>query len=391
MILQTLGAKYTFGEVLRHLFANGRAQDSEDLRQALAGRYDGQAVLYHKGRAALAEAIRLATGGSGSVAVSGLTCISVVQAVEAAGCTPVYVDIREDDLHFGASELSGALQKHQGLKAVVVQNMLGIPADIVGIQQVAEQAGLALIEDLAHSAGAHYADGREVGTVGDMTILSFGRDKALDVDGGGALIVRTTQTIDKLPATRVPLSSQLRTRLFPPIAWVVCRLYPIGVGRYVMAVAIRLGLVVRSADGVVNTSQAMPHWQAKRVLAQLQQLQAIAAARYEKASAYLPELAQFAPRQVGQQGSAPLRVPLLLSNRSEVVSHLRAHGVQASDIWYDTPIGPQRFYETVDYPEAECPVAVRVAARLINLPTHERITLANIDHIARLVKGVAKP
>ncbi len=82
MIFQALGAKYSFGAALAHLVAKGTPTDSEALRQALSTRYGGEAVLYCKGRAALAEAIRLATGGTGKVAISGLTCYSVVQAVE---------------------------------------------------------------------------------------------------------------------------------------------------------------------------------------------------------------------------------------------------------------------------------------------------------------------
>ena len=88
MIFQAMGAKYTFSSATRYLFAGGNESDSDKLRQALKNHYSGEVTLYHKGRAALAEAIRLATGGEGGVAISGLTCYSVVQAVKAAGCTP---------------------------------------------------------------------------------------------------------------------------------------------------------------------------------------------------------------------------------------------------------------------------------------------------------------
>ena len=202
MIFQALGARYGFVAAVKHAFAHGTEHDSERLRQALVKRYGGEAVLYQKGRSALAAAIRIATGGGGSVAISGLTCYSMVQAVEAAGCTPVFVDIREKDLHFGAKELTTAIKKHPDVKAVVIQNMLGIPADIMAIAAVAKENKIALIEDLAHSAGAQYADGREVGTVGDITMLSFGRDKAIDSVNGGALVVRNHTASSAAPGCR---------------------------------------------------------------------------------------------------------------------------------------------------------------------------------------------
>ena len=384
MIFQALGAKYSFGAALAHLVAKGTPTDSEALRQALSTRYGGEAVLYRKGRAALAEAIRLATGGTGKVAISGLTCYSVVQAVEAAGCTPVYVDIREEDLQFGGAELAATLKKHQGVTAVVVQHMLGIPADIAAIQQVAAKAELVVIEDLAHAAGAHYDDGREVGTVGDITMLSFGRDKAIDSVNGGALIVRTRPPL--APTIMPSGADQLRDRLYPLIAWTSRALYPIRLGPYVMAAAIKLGLVVRSADGDVRTDETLPHWQARLALAQVRLLTTTAVRRRDKAARYQDLLGDMVLSGARQRGAAPVRWPLLVDDPGAVVAHLRAHGVQANDIWYDVPVSPARLAHKVDYPTSECPVAVAVASRLLNLPTHERITPHAIDTIARLVR-----
>ena len=383
--------KYTFGSVLQYLFAHGTDSGYANLEQMLAGHYDGTATIYRKGRSALAEAVRIATRGEGgAVAISGLTCYSVVQAVEAAGCTPVFVDIREADLHFGADELAAAIKQHGDIKAVIVQNMLGIPVDILAIHQVTKEAGLALIEDLAHSAGALYLDGHEVGTVGDITMLSFGSDKAIDTVNGGALIVRSAfGTKTTMPHAQPRWRDQLRDRLFPLIAWMRA-LFPARIGPYVMAVAIKLRLVVRSADDTVNPAVRLSDWQARLALAQLKHITDIAAARHEKVRAYQEVLTVNIPTGAVQGGAAPVRLPLLVKNRKEVVAHLRANGVQANDIWYNVPVSPRRLYEKMEYPEAACPVAVRVAAQLINLPTHERITTVDIAKIAALVNEVAE-
>ena len=96
------------------------------------------------------------------------------------------------------------------------------------------------------------------------------------------------------------------------------------------------------------------------------------------------------PTEVGQAGVAPIRVPLLVSNRDEVVAHLAAHKVQADDIWYDIPVSPRRLYNRVEYPIDECPNAVKISQRLMNMPTHERITGEDIQRISRLVNEVAE-
>ena len=383
MIFQAMGAKYTFSSATRYLFAGGNESDGDKLCQALKNHYSGEVTLYHKGRAALAEAIRLATGGRGNVAISGLTCYSVVQAVKAAGCTPIFIDINEDDLQFSADEL----RKHKDIKAVVIQNMLGLPADIVSIERATREMNAVLIEDLAHSAGASYSDGREVGTVGDITMLSFGKDKAIDVVNGGALIIRGDYKA-KQP-TRAP-KHQMKDRLYPSIAWWTRVFYPIGLGKYIMALAIKLSLVSRSADGEVDTAEMLPHWQAKLALRQIENLSNIAKERHQKSKIYIENLQKTVPKAVKQAGSAPARLPLLVDNRDEVIAVLHGNGIQANDIWYDMPVSPIRFYKKANYSEKDCPVAVNVASRLINLPTHEQITSENIIKITEIVNRVAQ-
>lgn len=390
MIFQAMGAKYTFGSALQHAFTFGAESDSDKLRHALAKRYGGEVVLYQKGRAALAAAIRLATDGEGAVAISGLTCYSVVQAVEAAGCTPVFIDTPESDIQFSVKELTEAIQKHPSVKVVVIQNMLGIPVDIGAIETLTRQKGIVLIEDLAHSAGAQYADGREVGTVGEITMLSFGRDKAIDSVNGGALVVRNEPKRLIPPVITPSRSMQLRDRIYPLIAWLTRAFYPIKLGRYVMGACIKFGLVYRSADGEVDETMCLPHWQAKLAHRQVVSLTTTAVRRRQKAQQYCAELREMTPGSLGQPGEVPVRAPLLVDNRDEVVKHLAAHGIQVNDIWYDVPVSPQRFYDRITYPVDECPNAVQIASRLLNLPTHDHITSQDIRRISQLVHEVAQ-
>lgn len=390
MIFQAMGAKYSFGDVVHHLFQIGSQKDLNLLKSELTLRYSGEATLYRKGRAALAEAIRIATGGSGSVAISALTCYSVVEAVEAAGCTPVYIDIQDETLHFDAESLKKSLMGNTDIKAVVIQNMLGIPVDIASIHKVTVDSKLTLIEDLAHSAGAHYSDGREVGTVGDITMLSFGRDKAIDAVNGGALVVRSGGLPrPQVPSQRPRFIDQFRDRIYPIVAWKTRVLYPLK-GVYIMSIAIKLKLVVRSADGGVNTDETLSSWQGKLALKQFDRLSDSAESRRNKTHLYSKFLTRELPAAAYEDGATPIRVPLLVSNRDEVVAYLKSHNIQVNDIWYDVPVSPRRYFKKVSYPEAENPNAVRIASQLINLPTHERMTNSQIELVAGLVNEVAK-
>lgn len=381
MLFQATGAKYRLIDALRVLFLRGNAQDSEQLRQLLSLRYQGdEVVLCRRGRDALAEAVRLATGNSGRVVISGLTCYSLVQAVRSAGVEAVFADIEKDSLNFSAQMLDKLASQDNQIKAVVIQNMLGIPADIVELEKVTKKHNLILIEDLAHSAGATYADGREVGTVGDLTMLSFGKDKAIDSVNGGALVVRNQRFSGQAtqPSHSVSLKDQLRDRLYPVFAWKVRALYRVGLGRYLMGGLIRLGLVVRSADGEIDTDLKLPNWQAKIALAQLAQLDNIVGKRRQKSRLYTSELASFIPEKALSPGASLIRVPLFVKKRDGLFGKLAKKRIYMNDVWYDTPVAPVRYYKKVNYPEKNCPVSVEVAKKLVNLPTHD---IVNGEHV----------
>ena len=89
-----------------------------------------------------------------------------------------------------------------------------------------------MIEDLAHSAGGTYETGAEVGTVGDMTVLSFSQDKSIDAVSGGALIIRHPQIkLATFSFQSISPSKQLQDRLYPLLSSSVRWLYPTKLGK----------------------------------------------------------------------------------------------------------------------------------------------------------------
>ncbi len=389
MLFLSMSSNYTAKQAFGHLFSIGRKADAGKLQKLLVDRYEGKkALLFSKGRGALTAAVRLATGGSGKVGVTSLTCYSVVDAVRQAGCEVVYIDISPKSLQFDERTLAQTLKKHQ-LKAIIVQNTVGIPLDIESIMKLAKEAGVRVIEDLAHSVGAKYADGREVGTVGDYTMLSFGRDKFLDTVNGGALVIRTDSVSVALrPPVRLPGSiQQLRDRIHPPIGWTIRKLSPIGLGKYVHAAVYILKIAVRSADGKADSSLKLPHWQARLALSQMEKLDEIVASRLAKQQKYLKKLAHLSTNR----STNGVRLSLLVANRDEVVKALKAAGYYVEDIWYDLPVSPQRLYHLVDFPEKDFPVVSDVVQHVLNLPTHQLVKDEDIELISQIVLKEAEP
>lgn len=341
-------ANYRGLKTWKHFFAFGNKDDSEELRAFLAAHYGttkDRVALYHNGRSALAVAMKNLLPQGSEVVITALTCAAVVQAVKAAKCVPVFADIDLDTLHYGAKELVQVLKKHKKVSAVIVQNNLGIPADIESIEEICKRKNLVLIEDLAHCTGVFYNDGREVGTVGRVACLSFGKGKSIDTISGGAVVFRDDRDDPvKQPEKKPKLGESMRDRWYPVFAGQIRTLYYIGLGKFLTAFLIRIGCIERSADSRLATNTRLTHWQAKLALKQLKSL----------------------PRA----GRESIRDFYLVKHRKELLKKLEKYGYVFNDIWYDTPVAPARYYKKVKFPVEDCPVAVAVSKHIINIPTH---------------------
>lgn len=383
-VFNSLGSNYDLATALRTLCAFGSASRRQRLISYLEKRYGGGALLTYKGR----DALRLALESiprKGAVAINGYTCLAVYDAVIESGCTPRHLDIAERSLDFPFTALQKAVEDDPSLVAVVVQNTLGFPSDIAPIERLCKERGLFLIEDLAHSIGTRYPDGREAGTVGDCAVLSFSQDKVIDSVSGGALIVRN-QALCKPGLHKqdtVSIGTQLKDRLYPVLTWKVRMLYPLGIGKLFHALLKKIRVLSRPFDGV-RSVRSLPHWYCDPVLRQFEQLDTTQAHRCEVARVYAKRLGACSPLRLSFEHASAIRFPLLVEDRDSLIEHLRRAGVHVSDIWYDAPIAPQKYLHHTSY-AGECPRAEQVSKLMVNLPTHRNISLRQAEAIAESV------
>lgn len=345
------------GRVLRHLFAHGKPQDSIDLKVALAKRYqveksadcepEARVELYHTGRSALAAAIIAVAPKGSQVIIPGLTCIAVFRAVRAAGCEPVFVDIDPETLQYDWQTLDKTLKVCYNVSTIVAQNTLGLPLDMTKLEKIAQKYHLEIVEDLAHCAGRFYADGREIGSVGAATALSFGKGKAIDTISGGALVLRSAKfTMPSPPVFRAKRSARWRERWYPALGTIMRAGAHVGLGKVLTAIFLKLDWIERSADAELNLSVKLSDWQAKLALRQLEALPGTA-----------------------KRALGPLREHYFVKQRAKLLAECDARGFCLNEIWYDTPVSPARYAKEVDFPSQDCPNTVKVAKTIINLPT----------------------
>lgn len=78
-------------------------------------------------------------------------------------------------------------------KAILCVHYAGYPARLAELRQIADEHGIALIEDCAHALGAYYG-GQSIGAIGDYGIFSFQAIKHMTtVDGGMLTLARSDE------------------------------------------------------------------------------------------------------------------------------------------------------------------------------------------------------
>ncbi len=347
MFFLGVASNYSNRATFRHLFAFGTRHDSKRLKTSLATHYrvlSDHVALTTSGRAALAIALKSVVPKNSKVLINGFTCYAVLEALKSAGCIPIYADIEKSDLNFSVDTFKKSLKQYPDIKAIIIQNTLGNTIDIAPYEKIAQSHSIHIIEDLAHCAGAHYPDGREVGTVGDAAALSFGKGKSIDVVTGGAVIINNPLLPKiKAPQSRQKLSSSLRARWYPFLAMLARASFKIHCEKLVLGVFFKLHWIERSADLKLDLSTRLTHWQAKLALSQVANL--------------------------GKNRERPLRDFALVVDRDKTLHELQQNGFHFSDVWYEVPVAPARYYQKVHFPESDCPNSVMVAKTIINIPT----------------------
>jgi perosamine synthetase len=159
-----------------------------------------QAVAFSSGTVALA-AIQLGLGiGAGDeVIVPSITFISTATSVVHVGATPVFADVHADTFNLDPADVERRITPRT--RAIIAVHYGGQAADLAALADVADRAGVALIEDAAEAHGATY-QGRPVGGFGQAAMFSFTPTKNMTTGEGGMVTTNDPVLADRLRLLR---------------------------------------------------------------------------------------------------------------------------------------------------------------------------------------------
>lgn len=319
-----------------------------EFSEALAGGRPTAAV--NSGTSGLHLGLLAAGIGPGDeVVVPSFTFAATANAVVLAGAEPVFADIDPDTFNLDPASVESVIGPRTA--AIMPVHLYGHPADMAGIQRVADAHSLAVFEDAAQ-AHAATIDGRPVGTFGAFAMFSLYPTKNM-TSGEGGMVVSAGAEVDH----RVRL---LRNQ----------------------------GMETQYRNELAGFNARMTDLHAAIGRAQLRKLAGWTADRRRNAARFDAELSGVVIPPVVEgvehvYHQYTIRVP---QDRDGFARALREEYAIGSGVYYPVPVHRlPSFGRSDDLPETE-----RAAAEVLSLPVHPSLTDADLDRIVAAVNALAK-
>ena len=168
------------------------------------------AVALSNGTAALHLAARLAgehlygaarpnegTLAGHKVFCSDMTFDASVNPVAYEGGEAVFIDTERDTWNMDPVSLEKAFEIYPEVRLVVIAHLYGTPGKIDEIREICQKHHALLLEDAAESLGATYK-GKETGSFGDLSAISFNGNKIITGSAGGMFLTDSREDADKV-------------------------------------------------------------------------------------------------------------------------------------------------------------------------------------------------
>lgn len=178
--------------------------DDRPYDETATGRFEQAVAGYFGSRHALACAsgttaitlslLALDLPPGSAVACPAFTFAATPSAIILAGHRPVLVEA-DEDLHLDVGHLRKVVADSDA-RAVVVVHMRGFASDMPAVLEVADAAGIPVVEDAVPALGARIGD-RYLGTFGRFGAFSTQSDKSLNTGEGGFLITDDTEAYQR--------------------------------------------------------------------------------------------------------------------------------------------------------------------------------------------------
>ncbi|MEL7548348.1 DegT/DnrJ/EryC1/StrS family aminotransferase [Pseudomonas protegens] len=290
----------------------------------------------------------LGIGPGDEVITPGFTYIATAETVALLGAKPVYVDVDPRTYNLDPLLLEAAITPRT--KAIIPVSLYGQCADYDAINLIAAKYGIPVIEDAAQSFGATYK-GRRSCNLTTISCTSFFPSKPLGCYGDGGAIFTNDEELAK-----------------------------------VLRQTARHGQDRRYHHIRIGVNSRLDTLQAAILLPKLAIFTRELDQRNQVASTYkrlLSVAGLVAPYLEAHNGSAWAQYTVLVDDRDSIQQKLKATGVPTA-VHYPIPLNKQ---PAVADSAAYLPVGDAIAERVISLPMHPYMTIADQEKVVDALVG----
>lgn len=330
------------------------------------------AVAVCNGTAALhCACIAAGIGPGDEVITTPLTFAASANCALYCGATPVFADIDPETYNIDPDSIRAHITPKT--KAIIAVDFTGQAVKHKEIRDICEEFHLVFIEDAAHAIATKY-DGKQVGSLADMTCFSFHPVKTITGGEGGAVTTNNEEYYKKL---------------------VLAHTHGITHDEAMMEGAphegpwyyeqINLGYNYRITD-----------FQAALIVSQMSKLEMFAKRRkeivkkYNEAFSNIPEL--IVQKEIPESDTCRhlyiIRLVLdrLTCRRREFFDAMSAENVQCQ-IHY-VPVYWFPYYQHLGYQKGLCPKAEAVYQEIMSIPLYPKMTDQDVEDVIHAVKKV---
>jgi len=365
----------------------------EEFKEYLGVKY---VVSFNSGRSALLAILNaLNLNKDDEVLLQAFTCNAAVNPIIWSGLSPVYVDCNEKTFNIDIEDLKRKITPKS--RVIMVQHTFGLPAEIDEVLEICKKNNLILIEDCAHSLGAEYKR-RRVGTFGDVSFFSFGRDKIISSVYGGMAVTNNEKLAKKIKEfqkkTSKPSYCWILQQLLHPILmnWLIIPTYQFG-GKYFLVLFQYLHILSKAVHWKEKKGlkpnyfpKRLPSALAELALNQFKKLNKFNKHRQNIADFYFENLKNTTFELPKKENNIFLRFLIKHPKAHQIIKKAWQNNLLIGD-WYTSPIVPDDTkLEKMKYKIGECPNAEKLAQQTLNLPTHINISKKQAQKIVDFLK-----
>ncbi|MCX7957284.1 MAG: DegT/DnrJ/EryC1/StrS family aminotransferase [Endomicrobia bacterium] len=314
------------------------------------------------------------------VILPALSFVATGNAVLQAGFTPKFVDIERTTLNINPKKIEEVITEKT--KIILPVHLMGKPAEMDEIMEIAKKYKLYVVEDAAEAQSAVYKS-RNIGTIGDMAAFSLYIAHIISTGEGGAVTTNRSDFAEVLRSLRVHGRA------------CKCETCILSSSQQYCDKRFKYGSDVRFIFERVGFSSKMNELEAAIGLGYLEIYDDIYKKRMENLKYLMEKFKKFEEyfytlKQQEYELLAPYAFPVVLKEnvkftRDEFVAYLEKNGVETRSLFQSIPTecGGFKFlgYKYGDFPEAEY-----VSKNGFHLGIHQDIGEEEIDWFIHLTE-----